>query len=335
MFTLQTLWEKSAYRKYGWTQLLWPFSLLFKCLARANRYLYATGIKPVYRSHLPIVVVGNITVGGTGKSPVVSFIVKKCLEEGLKPAIISRGYKGHATQFPLLVNELASAELVGDEPMMLYHQTRVPVVIDPIRSRAVQFLESTTDCNIIISDDGLQHYALARDYEICVIDASRRFGNESVLPAGPLREAKSRLREVQLCLINGEYFDVGASIPTCSFALMPLDFVNVATGEVLALDEWAMASFTAVCGIGNPRRFFHTLSLLRPAASINTQSFPDHHAFKASDFDEATSCFVMTEKDAMKCLQFNDERLWYLRVSVKLDTKDEALLMNGLRKVLL
>ncbi|MCC9002187.1 MAG: tetraacyldisaccharide 4'-kinase, partial [Candidatus Competibacter sp.] len=183
--------------------LLWPLSLLFGLVARIRRFLYRNNVLKSVGLSVPVIVVGNISVGGTGKTPLVAQLVELLRDAGYKPGVVGRGYGGQSTQWPRSVMADSDPVQVGDEPVLLARRCRCPVVVGPDRVVAAQLLYETYDCNVIISDDGLQHYRLRRDIEIAVVDGFRRFGNAACLPAGPLREPPSRLREVDFVVSNG------------------------------------------------------------------------------------------------------------------------------------
>jgi len=296
--------------------------------------LYRAGILKQIKIPVPVIVVGNISVGGTGKSPLTAFLVKELKNRGFRPGIISRGYGGKSDTYPLLVNENSTASEAGDEPVMLYQMTKTPVVVDPIRSKAALKLHNEHDCNVIICDDGLQHYALSRDVEICVIDGQRGLGNGHLLPVGPLRESKKRLRDVDFVVVNGEkrsieplIKDVGIQKGDFLFGmtLQSADLVNLFDTSVLPIGELKSLDIHAVAGIGNPDRFFKALQGL--GANVVGEGYPDHHDFVLSDitFEDGLPV-VMTHKDAVKCRSLFDkeqtnrpENLWYMPVDAQIN----------------
>jgi tetraacyldisaccharide 4'-kinase len=280
---------------------------------QGRRWLYYKGIKKSTRFSVPVIIVGNITVGGTGKTPLVIALARFLLEQGYKPGIVSRGYGGKAAHYPLAVTPTSSVMETGDEAILLARNTPCPVIVDPCRVRAVTALLEKTDCNIVISDDGLQHYALARDIEIVVIDGERRFGNSFCLPAGPLREALTRLHKVDFKVTNGM-----ARSGEYAMKLRHSIFRQVSAPQC-SQDVTALQNKTlhAVAGIGNPTRFFNLLRSL--GLSIIEHAFPDHYLFKQADFPHDAAFIIMTEKDAVKCEAFADERYWYLPVEAELE----------------
>lgn len=295
--------------------LLWPLSLVFRFVIYLRRFAYQVGLLKTTRFPIPIIVVGNLTVGGTGKTPLVIYIVKQLQSHGYRPGIISRGYGGRLTAQPILVTPSHSAHDVGDEVVMLARHCECPVVVAKNRVAAVAYLMAHTECNVVISDDGLQHYALARDIEIVVIDGYRRFGNGMCLPAGPLREPLNRLFSVDFVVCNGEQQHAGEY----AMRLQPQQFINLKFPEQRFSPQlFSQQLFYAIAGIANPTRFFQTLSNL--GYRFISHSFPDHYPFQATDFlFAADQCIVMTEKDAVKCNTFAGENFWYLAVEAVLD----------------
>ena len=245
------------YRKSVWVGLLLPLSWIYKFIISIRRYLYKCGIFRVHAFDVPVIIVGNITVGGTGKTPFVAALVKILQQQGYKPGIVSRGYGGKSKIWPCIVESGSDPKQVGDEAVMLVRQTQAAMVVDPNRPRAVKKLLEKFDCDIVVSDDGLQHYALNRDLEIVVIDHKRGFGNEYCLPAGPLRESLSRLLKVDYVIQHypdeKSYVDSGMM----SFYLKPKKIYNIIDSSVLFdLEDARDKVIHAVCGIGHPRRFF-------------------------------------------------------------------------------
>lgn len=292
-----------------------PLSLLYVDVMRLRRFLYRIGWYKSTRLPVPVIIVGNITVGGTGKTPLVIWLVELLKQQGYKPGVISRGYGGVADSGPLLVSADSDTALVGDEAVLLAGRCDCPVVINRDRPAAARMLLANYPCDVIISDDGLQHYALQRDIEIVVIDGQRRFGNGYCLPAGPLREPQERLRQVDLVVVNGK----AAELQPGEFAMHCQGevFVNLASAERKAVADFRNRDCHALAGIGNPARFFAQLA----AAGINctTHAFPDHHAYQVADLQfKDDKPLLMTEKDAVKCRSFAQDRYWYLPVSAEL-----------------
>jgi len=309
--------------------LLWPLSLLFGWVSRNRRRQYQTGKKASYRPPVPVIVVGNITAGGNGKTPVVIWLVEKLQELGYKPGVVSRGYGAKAPSYPLMVEADTSTKHCGDEPKLIYKRTGAPVSVSPTRSDAVKALLNY-NVDIIITDDGLQHYALERDIEIVVIDGKRRFGNESLIPMGPLRESVERLSQVDLLITNGGQ----ALTNEAQMSLVPTQAVNLLSGEkvdVTSLKE----GLVAMAGIGHPPRFFDTLEQLGAAATF-TQGFADHKDFESSQLDELAAKgnhLIMTEKDAVKCAQYAKDNWWYLPVTAEFNPTDETRILDKIKEV--
>ncbi len=308
--------------------LFWPISLLFGAAVRFRRWLYQRGLRSSAAIPVPVIVVGNISVGGAGKTPLVARLVELLREAGYQPGVISRGYGGQSAEWPRHVVADSDPRQVGDEPVLLARRCRCPMVVGPDRVAAAQTLLASSDCNVIISDDGLQHYRLRRDLEIAVVDGFRRFGNSACLPAGPLREPLSRLREVDFVVGNGAAR--GSEYLMC---LRGDTAVNLADPYVsAALAGFRHGTVHAVAGIGDPGRFFDHLR--RAGLRILEHPFPDHHVFCPKDlyFPEDMPV-LMTEKDAVKCRLFAPEGCWYVPVSAQLESAFEQDLLNRLASV--
>jgi tetraacyldisaccharide 4'-kinase len=315
------------YNKSFVTLLLTPLSWLFCTIAILRRQAYRLGLLKVHRMPVPVVIVGNISVGGTGKTPLVTWLVELLRAQGWTPGIVSRGYGGGATHWPQQVRSDSDPRMVGDEAVLLARRCRCPMAVGPDRVEAVRALLAHKNCDIIISDDGMQHYALGRDVEIAVVDGVRRFGNGLCLPAGPLREPQSRLAKVDLVVSNGlpaprEY----------RMSLMPGPLYNLAHPNTRrGLDTLAGKQVHAVAGIGNPERFFKQLE--EHGLQVITHPFADHHAFQREDlsFDDELPV-LMTEKDAVKCEDYADQRFWCVPVEAQLDERFESLLLRLIGK---
>ncbi len=300
------------YRGAGWLWLLRPLELLFRLVSGLRRWLYRRGLLPTYRAPVPVVVVGNITVGGTGKTPVVIALLEALQARGLKPGVVSRGYGAGEGDYPRLVRPDSDPTSAGDEPLLIARRTGVPVVIDPDRPAALRRLLEEGGIDIVLSDDGLQHYALERDMEIAVVDAQRGLGNGFCLPAGPLREAPARLASVDYVLYRGsESVEDGVYYRS-------RDWVNLRTGESRSLEAFAaVGELVAIAGIGQPQQFFDSLRDL--GLTFGEQVFADHHAYGPGDFAAlAGRTILMTEKDAVKCAEFAGSEAWYLRIDAVL-----------------
>ena len=323
---LTKAWDRNA----PWLVLLTPLEALFTWAARRRRQGYVNGAKPVYRAPVPVIIVGNISVGGVGKTPLTIFLAQLLREQGYQPGIVSRGYGAGATDFPFAVTADSVPAEAGDEPVLIAQRSDCPVVIDPQRPRAVEYLLAQhPEVNVILSDDGLQHYALARDIEIAVVDGSRGLGNSRCLPAGPLREPPERLQEVDFVVVNG---DGSAAIDGFTMKVRSGALVNLASGEQVNLQDWQGRSVHAVAGIGNPERFFAGLT----AAGLQVQSHPfkDHHPFVAADLNFTGPLpVIMTEKDAVKCRAFAGPEHWYLRIDAELEPAFAEQLLQRLESV--
>jgi len=321
----------SWYQGALWLYLLFPLVLLYSMVILIRRLLYRLGVFQVYRSSLPVVIVGNITVGGTGKSPLVSHLVQSLSDMGFKPGIVSRGYgssipKGEVRE--VLTHSLTSD--VGDEPLMLRHQVSCPIFVSPSRKLAVKSLEET-DCNIAVTDDGLQHYALDRDVEICVVDGTRKWGNGWLLPMGPLRESLSRLKNVDFLVINGtdklKQTHCGRSF---EMALNGKQLHSLNGENVCPLTTFKGGQVHAIAAIGNPERFFNTLEM--QGLDIIRHAFNDHHAYTKSDLDFGKVLpIIMTEKDAVKCRHLHLKNAWYLPVTAQLSGDIAAEIVSSLK----
>jgi tetraacyldisaccharide 4'-kinase len=316
---LERHWQSTTFM----TLLLWPLAGLYCAIVALRRALYRLGLLTSIQLPVPVVIVGNITVGGTGKTPIVIALAKQLAAAGLRPGVITRGYRGRGTTWPVLVQADMDTDEVGDEAVLLARHCPGPVAAGPDRVAAARLILAQHPCDVIISDDGLQHYRLRRDIEIAVIDGARRFGNASCLPAGPLREPISRLRKVDIVITNGSprAGEWGAQ-------LQPRAFVDVRTGrQRVAADHFDGRVVHAVAGIGHPQRFFTLLAALGVVA--HPHPFPDHYRFsrEALRFPPGTAV-IMTEKDAVKCRHFADRDWWYLAVEAELDSR----LMDALTK---
>ncbi|MCS2163217.1 tetraacyldisaccharide 4'-kinase [Scandinavium sp. H11S7] len=306
--------------------LLLPLSWLYGLVSGVIRLSYRLGIKKAWRAPVPVAVVGNLTAGGNGKTPVAIWLVEQLQQHGIKAGVVSRGYGGKAAHYPLLLTTDITTDEAGDEPVLIYQRTGVPVAVSPNRSDAVQALLAAHDLQIIITDDGLQHYRLARDVEIVVIDGVRRFGNGWWLPAGPMRERASRLKSVDAVIVNGGVPRAG-EIP---MQLRPGMAVNLKTGEKRSVS--LLTDVVAMAGIGHPPRFFATLESCG-VQPVKTVALGDHQALSAADVRALAThkqTLVMTEKDAVKCRAFAEENWWYLPVDAVFDDEQAPRLIQKL-----
>lgn len=299
------------YRGHPALVLLRPLEALFRCIVQRRRERFLRGEGDIYRAPVPVLVVGNITIGGTGKTPLILWLIQACRRRGLRVGVVSRGYGAKPPYLPWWVAADQSAEQAGDEPLLIVQRSGVPLVIDPDRPKAVQALLEAQPLDLILCDDGLQHYRLARDLELVLIDAARGLGNGLCLPAGPLREPVERLDSVDAILYNGAGVDPPGGY---AFTLQPSALVHLASGERRPLDHFPPGTaLHALAGIGNPRRFFATLEALhwRPIP----HAFADHARYRAEQLRFSPALpVVMTEKDAVKCRAFAPADCWYLAV---------------------
>ena len=302
---LVSAWYTGAW----WLWLLRPLEILFRCLVALRKGLYRQGVLASYRSAKPVVVVGNITVGGTGKTPVVIALVEALQALGIRPGVVSRGYGGSAAKYPYVVTDTSTVADCGDEPLLIYRRTACPCVVAPSRPDAVRTLLEQYAIDVVLSDDGLQHYALCRDLEIAIVDAQAGYGNGFCLPAGPLREPLSRLQSVDYVLSRG------SDDPACGVLYQRDCLINLATGEERAVSPEAIGkSVYAVAGIGQPEQFFRTLEEL--GFQLEKHVFADHYAYRQADLSELhDKPILMTEKDAVKCKEFVSDNAWYLRIN--------------------
>ena len=301
---------------------LWPVAWLFGKLMILRRFVYRQGWMRSYRVKAPVIVVGNLSVGGTGKTPLVARLVEVLRDDGYRPGIVSRGYGGQYQDGPRLVTPDSNPVEVGDEPVLLARRCRCPVVVAPDRAAAAHYLLDRNDCNVVLSDNGLQHYALARDIEIVVVDGMRRFGNGACLPAGPLREPLSRLNKVDFIVANG-----AARSGEYLMTLAGERAVNLTDAQVsCALSVFCGDLVHAVAGIGNPGRFFAYLR--ERGIRVLEDVFPDHYVYTAGDLTFGDDLPVlMTEKDAVKCRTVAHDRFWYVPVQAQLDPEFERQLL--------
>jgi tetraacyldisaccharide 4'-kinase len=295
--------------------LLSPFSYVFIFIASIRKQLYKGNIIKSNAFNVPIIIVGNITVGGSGKTPLVIALANFFKSSGFNVGIVSRGY-GAAFDGAKLLDDNSKAPEVGDEPLLIFQKAQVPVAVSKNRPLAVEKLIKEKKCNLIISDDGLQHYALQRDIEIAVIDGSRQLGNGFCLPAGPLREPASRLNSVDYIIENNS--TKPASTKYIQMRILPDCFINLATNEKAALESFKGKTVHAYTGLGNPSKFFALLKSL--GIEVKEHAFPDHYLFKEKDFLLDNQVIIMmTEKDAVKCKLFANEQFWCLPISAEID----------------
>ena len=303
------------YKKSWWLYLLTPLTFLFSIIVKSRKNSYLKNQKKIWRSPVPIIVVGNISMGGTGKTPLVKYIAAELAKRDFKPGLISRGYGGKYSG-TLEVNAETTYKKTGDEAQIL-GKLKMPFFLDKNRSRGAKKLQEKHDVDVIISDDGLQHYAMGREIEIAVIDGARRLGNGLTFPAGPLREPKSRLKEVDFIVNNGGPTEGDEILMTLS----PAKFIHLNSGKEYSIDKWPMHNQVhAIAGLGNPNRFFDLL--LRLGFEFDKNPFPDHHKYNKRDLYYLDHLpILMTEKDAAKCKHFNNSKIWYLSIESKIESQ--------------
>ncbi|RUR18826.1 tetraacyldisaccharide 4'-kinase [Legionella sp. km535] len=302
--------EKLWYGNHPLRWTLLPLSWCYRLITATRRkYLESFCQRTV---SVPIIVVGNLSVGGVGKTPLVIALAQRMRQKGLRVGIVSRGYGAKPQYVPYEIQMDDSAEQVGDEPLMIARKTDCPVVIAPNRMDAVHYLLDRHKVQMIISDDGLQHYRMGRAIEIAVIDGVRGLGNGLLLPAGPLRESAARLQEVDFIIVNE-----GIREHAYTMRLIPGKIIKLSTGEEMEYDAFKKADVAAVAAIGNPQRFYSTLTHL--GIEFKPYSYPDHYQFEPNDFNHPESLIIMTEKDAVKCCSFHSDKMYYLPVEATLN----------------
>lgn len=317
--------HKLWYTKNRFSFLLLPLTCVYLLFFHLHKLIYRLRIKKVFHAPVPVLCVGNITVGGTGKTPLTIALAKILLANGFRPGVISRGYKAKSKGFPQVVQPDSDALIVGDEPLLIYRKTLCPVVVSPKRSEAIGLLLRKFDCDIIIADDGLQHHALHRDLEIILVDGDRQFGNRYCLPAGPLRESTNRLLTTDFLLVNGGTNAMQTALER-QFSVSCYK-LQLSIGHIYNLADPSLikeaAYFTskkvyAVAGIGHPERFFNSLRSL--GITFVKKVFPNHHAYRERDFSFCSNedVILMTEKDAVKCQHFVNANYWVLPVTGEL-----------------
>lgn len=349
--------ERAWYRKPSWSQVLLPGACLFQTVASLRkRTLQKRYQGKAWR--VPLVVIGNINVGGTGKTPLIIALTQQLAARGIKVGIVSRGYGGNTGPGPMSVITDSAVEQCGDEALLIARRTNCPVVVCADRRAAVEHLLEQNELDVILSDDGLQHYRMHRDLEIVVIDRQRGLGNGHCLPAGPLRESPARLNSVDGIVLNGAELDqeagslmstsqtnaldyaLPAKVPAFSMRLEASQFINLSSGEKVSAEQWCQGPWFqgqgsqgrlihAVAGIGNPERFRDTLAALGLQPQLH--GFPDHHFFTADDlnFDDDWP-LVMTAKDAVKCESLSNRNTWYLDVEAVLPPELVQFIENQL-----
>lgn len=332
------IWYGTSKKKY----LFLPVTIIYRVFLSLRNVLYRTSVFKKHAFKVPIIVVGNITVGGTGKTPLVIALVNRLREEGFRPGIVSRGYGSRAPAYPYFVDSRSLVKYAGDEPLLIASRTGAPVTIDAHRYRAVDYLIKHHACNVILTDDGLQHYALARDIEIVVIDGGRRLGNGHCLPMGPLREPPSRLNAADYIVFNGDLDSIERATEQSIIQAAKRSRMHLKAGDFETLDgknhvsagDWVLSRHVhAVAGIGNPQRFYRTLQEL--GFTVIEHGFTDHHQFTESDFNFSDDLpIIMTEKDAVKARTLQGlKNCWALPVEADLEPEFTQSLLDRLHRL--
>lgn len=300
--------------------LLLPLQPVYVFAGYLRRWFYKHQWLKSWRAPVPVLVVGNLSVGGTGKTPLTIALVNTAQEKGLRVGVVSRGY-GRASTDTKIVSKASAPAEVGDEPLLIYQRTGAAIAVASKRSDAAKTLLANTDLDLLITDDGLQHYALERDAECVVVDSLRGFGNGWQLPCGPLREPITRLQAATALVVNqrGGSFnprDAGVKTAVASMTLVGAKLVNLLNGETRPLNSFNGQAVSAIAGIGNPPAFYQTLN--DAGMRVSALPFADHHDYSEADLPDVGNIVMMTEKDAVKISGFCHSDCWYLPVSAEL-----------------
>lgn len=323
---LNSLW----YGESPWRWLLWPFSISYLAAASARRLLYRRGLLRAENVGAPVIVIGNITVGGTGKTPLVVWLARVLKLRGFQVGIVCRGYLGRAEKWPQLVTPGSDPRLVGDEAVMLAGRTRCPVAAAPDRVAAARALLAESAVDLILSDDGLQHYRLERTLEFAVVDGRRGLGNGLCLPAGPLRESPKRLNEADAVVVNGGDWGHGGVFRV---RMMPRYLFELRTGRKLPLAAFKGKRVHAIAGIGHPERFFETLE--EHGLLVDPRPLTDHADITEADLQcDGPEPVIMTEKDAVKCRTFAQANVWCLVADLEFEPEDDERFMRLIMRAL-
>lgn len=326
------IWFNSSSLYYLW---LIPFSWIYGLITTCNRISYQYGWRKIYRFSIPIVVIGNLTIGGNGKTPMVLWLIKQLQNKGWKVGVVSRGYKGKSKQYPIIINKTCNTRECGDEPILIWRRTGVAISIAPKRSDAVAaLLQHQKSLDIIISDDGLQHYALFRDIEWVIINNTLRFGNGYWLPAGPMRERITRLQTVHAVIVNGLSDNDQISTKEIAMQLYPTSVINIVTGARQPLNS--LKNVIAIAGIGYPKQFFSTLRK-HGIFPIKTVSFSDHYVYSENILHSlvaSNEVLLMTEKDAIKCVEFAHKNWWYVYIEVQINPLNTRKLLHKIENTI-
>ena len=302
------MWNKIWYQKHPLKYCLLPVSALFCLLVFLRKLAYQLGWLPQYQPNLPVIVIGNISVGGTGKTPLIIYLAQQFRHAGIRVAVVSRGYGRNGQAECEQVNPKGSTQQYGDEPMLIAQQSDVPVIVARERARAVQMIERQKLAQVVLCDDGLQHYALGRRVEWCVLDRQRGLGNGFCLPAGPLRETAARLNSVDL-VVKQRNDKTFARDEIAFYLRTEYAWKLNQPQQKKRLREFKGQACSAIAGIGNPQRFFSALR--QQGLNVNGKAFADHYAYQPQDFKEFYNTILfMTEKDAIKCQQYDLPNAW-------------------------
>jgi len=323
---IDQVFNNQYYKKSNWIYLLIPFSFVFYGINILRNYLYRNGLLKSIKVEVPVLIIGNITLGGTGKTPLALNLISQFLNEGLNPALISRGYGGSAKDITEVL-ESTNVRIAGDEALLVKTKSKIPVFVGKDRASVAKILlKKYPKTSIIISDDGLQHHRLARDYEVIVVDSQRKFGNGFIFPAGPLRESRSRLNLVDAIVYKG----TSNNPKFYQMKYITKHFKNLITSKKIIFEGIQEKKIVAITAIGNPESFFSTLEGYN--LEFKKVIYNDHYLFNKNDFIKyADYNIVMTEKDAIKCKKFATNNFWVLPLETKVD---ERLFRNILKKVM-
>ncbi|MGV6989432.1 tetraacyldisaccharide 4'-kinase [Testudinibacter sp. P80/BLE/0925] len=326
------------YQKDRWARmsawLLAPLSLLFWGITALRRTAYRTGIFKSWKAPVPVVVIGNLSVGGNGKTPFTIWLARQLQRQGLKVGVVSRGYvpgNNEVKNYPQLVNPNSNPAEVGDEPVLMARRSGAKIAVSPNRRRSIELLHKAYHIDVILSDDGLQHYALQRDVEVVIVDGERRFGNGFLMPAGPLRELPSRLKQADAVVCNG----AAAQAQEIQMRLRANVAVNLLTQEERRLSDFIGQPLVAMAAIGNPQRFFNMLNSLGLNV-VKQKAFVDHAKLspeKLNNLTKAEQSLFMTEKDAVKCHKFARENWWYVPVEAELEPTINTIVAKIMQEV--
>ncbi len=320
--------SKLHYSKSLFPLLLFPLSAIFFLIFFIRKYLYQFNFLKSFKLNVPVIVIGNITLGGTGKTPLIIHLAKELKKNGYYPGIVSRGY-GSRVIGAIEVNQKSNINEVGDEPILIQKHTHMPVFVSKDRAMAAKALiKKYKKIDVILSDDGIQHYRLMRDVEVLVIDGTRGFGNGYLLPAGPLRELKHKLNDVDAIVCNHKKVIDGSYLMKYKSEFL----INLKTKQKIPLSEVSLSNIHAIAGIGNPDRFFNDLKSL--GLVFNSSAYQDHYRFAKKDFKTmGGKNIIMTEKDAVKCEKFAQDNFWYLPVDVDINSKFTNVILKKLKYI--